>query len=354
MIKDFKDLLTAFLAGHSDQLSKTSAASDMIQDACQRIERSWSGSFAGWHGKMYFNDFETPSIHQRFSGEWGGLHGIPAGWEEKEPEDVRVRIDGLIGNGFSIESFDVEIKALRTDAVGLRDELAIMFDSHDANDLTTKEGALLKQIEQWSFGRTRGDFIQDRLPGTLMSRDAEAVRQGTCIPSWLYYEGVALEGSVLSAAVRDLLAACERLIRSVERGKVGARGALSSSTHNSLAGLHSQIYSKCHELYEKKAYAEAVEKSFKVVRDTLRRLTGYETGSEAFGKGRLHIEGAAAANVEEDFNDAVKFLTMAIDRFRNEKSHTSDAKIDDPTRAYEYLSLSSLAMNLLENTRISP
>jgi len=43
---------------------------------------------------------------------------------------------------------------------------------------------------------------------------------------------------------------------------------------------------------------------------------------------------------------------MAIDRFRNEKSHTSDAKIDDPTRAYEYLRLSSLAMNLLDGAEI--
>ena len=118
-----------------------------------------------------------------------------------------------------------------------------------------------------------------------------------------------------------------------------------------LASLHPTIYAKCHELYEKKAYAEAVEKSFKVVRDRLRKLTGFETGSEAFGKGKLHAEGAAAPNVDQDFNDAVKFLTMSIDRFRNEKSHTSDAKIDDPIRAYEYLSLSSLAMNLLENTK---
>jgi len=45
---------------------------------------------------------------------------------------------------------------------------------------------------------------------------------------------------------------------------------------------------------------------------------------EAFGKGKLHIEGAVAINVDEDFNEAVKFFTMAIDRFRNEKSHTSE------------------------------
>jgi hypothetical protein len=43
---------------------------------------------------------------------------------------------------------------------------------------------------------------------------------------------------------------------------------------------------------------------------------------------------------------------MAIDRFRNEKSHTSDGNIDNPLRAYEYLGLCSLAMNLLDNSEI--
>lgn len=121
-----------------------------------------------------------------------------------------------------------------------------------------------------------------------------------------------------------------------------------------MADLHTEIYNKCYELYEKKAYVEAVEKSFKIVRDRLRKLTKYETGSEAFGKTKLHIKGAAAENVDQDFNEAVKFLTMAIDRFRNEKSHTSDGKIDDPIRAYEYLRLSSLAMNLLDGAEILP
>ena len=92
----------------------------------------------------------------------------------------------------------------------------------------------------------------------------------------------------------------------------------------------------------------AVEKGFKVVRDRLRSLTSYETGSEAFGKGKLYVEGAAAPHVDDDFQDGVKFLTMAIDRFRNEKSHTADGNISDPVRAYEYLRLSSLAMHLLD------
>jgi len=115
-----------------------------------------------------------------------------------------------------------------------------------------------------------------------------------------------------------------------------------------MESLHPEIYSKCRNLYEGGDYAEAVEKSFKLVRDKLRTLTGYETGSEAFGKGSLHVDGAAAPHVEEDFQEGVKFLTMAIDRFRNEKSHTADGNISDRVRAYEYLRLSSLAMHLLE------
>jgi uncharacterized protein (TIGR02391 family) len=118
-----------------------------------------------------------------------------------------------------------------------------------------------------------------------------------------------------------------------------------------IESLHPEIYTKCRNLYEGGDYAEAVEKSFKLVRDRLRALTGYETGSEAFGKGQLYVDGAAASHVDDDFQHGVKFLTMAIDRFRNDKCHTADGNIKDPIRAYEYLRVSSLAMHLLESAK---
>jgi len=135
-------------------------------------------------------------------------------------------------------------------------------------------------------------------------------------------------------------------------GEEKIKPGIPSMGEMNLKTLHPEIYKKCHTLYEKEQYSEAVEKSFKVVKDKLRKLTGYEKGSEAFGKGKLHIKGAAAPHVDSDFNEAVKFLTMSIDFFRNEKTHTSDAEIKSKIRAYEYLRLSSLAMNLLENAEI--
>ena len=58
-------------------------------------------------------------------------------------------------------------------------------------------------------------------------------------------------------------------------------------TINTTRDLHPLIYDNCRALFAKGAYAEAAEKGFKVVRDRLRKLTGFETGSEAFGKGGL-------------------------------------------------------------------
>lgn len=353
VIKTTKKLIEKFRNEQIKILDNIPKLSEKLREACSCIELSWSGSFAGWHGKMYYRNFQIPSIHERFSGEWGGIKGIPDGWEEKQPEEVRVKIEELVGNNFSAKKFEDDIKTFREEAKRFKNEMIITFSSVNFDSNTVKEKDLFTQIENLKFGRIKEEYINDRLPKTMMSRDTEALRQGICIASWLYYEGVALEGKNICEAVNNFFALLDRLIRRLEM-KIKSDAKTISVIKRPLANLHPQIYNKCHELYEKNAYAEAVEKSFKVVRDRLRKITGYETGADAFGKGKLHIMGAAAPNVDQDFNDAVKFLTMAIDRFRNEKSHTSDAKIDDPIRAYEYLRLSSLAMNLLEDTEILP
>jgi len=349
MSKEIAGLIKIFQQKYADKIKECAKLSEKLSENCSKLSRSWSGSFAGWHGNMYFRDFEIPSIHEKFSGEWGGIHGIPSGWEEKQPEQVSVKLEELVGNRFSIDRLESDIKDLRQAIETLQREIVIFYASFNFNADLNKEKELMDKVENYSFGESKNEFIYARLPKSLMSRDSEALRQGICTPAWLYYEGIALEGISLCKAINDFFILVDRLSRQLEnKVKMKKQDCVSDFGKN----LNADIYAKCHELYEKGAYAEAVEKSFKVVRDRLRKLTGYETGSEAFGKGKLHIKGAAAPNVDQDFNNAVKFLTMAIDQFRNEKSHTSDAKIDDPIRAYEYLRLSSLAMNLLENVDI--
>jgi uncharacterized protein (TIGR02391 family) len=117
--------------------------------------------------------------------------------------------------------------------------------------------------------------------------------------------------------------------------------------------FHQRIKSgKCLKLFNDGHYSEAVENSFKIVRDRLRELTKHETGSDAFGKGKLYINGASAPHVDEDFQKGVQFLCMSLDRFRNEKSHFADGNIVDPSRAMHYLNLSNLLMNFLDEAKI--
>jgi hypothetical protein len=54
--------------------------------------------------------------------------------------------------------------------------------------------------------------------------------------------------------------------------------------------LHKAIIEKCEGQFMSGHYADAVEKTSKVVCDRLCTLTTYEKGSEAFGKGKLHIK----------------------------------------------------------------
>jgi uncharacterized protein (TIGR02391 family) len=338
----------AFIREHQTELDALPQEATTLRDACAQVQRSWSGSFAGWHGKMYFGDYQAPSIYERFSGEWGGINGIPEGWQEREPEQVTAKINSLVGGSFSAEAFEDKVVAFRKAVDSWKEEVEVVLSTLVLDDSFPKEKALLATIEDFKFGRTKGELIHAGLPGRMMSRDSEAIQEGMYIPSWLYYDAVGQMADETCGAVNEFAAAIRRLAKQLEKKGTVKKVPDTDRLHD----LHPVVYDKCRELYEKGAYAEAVEKGFKVVRDALRKLTGHETGSEAFGKGKLHIKGAAASNVDADFNEAVKFLTMAIDRFRNEKSHTSDAKIDDPFRAFEYLCLSSLAMRLLDAAEV--
>lgn len=332
------------LKATGDELSK---AADAIIRACHNVSESWSGSFAGYHGRLYFDEFGVPPSHLRFSVEWGGSHGLPDGWEERRPEEVRAQIETIAGGAVSLAKLEDDVDAFRERAEDARRELVIALSPVTYGGPLAKEEALAKELESLKLGQKRGEIARQFIPGTLMTRDMNAIAQGTCFPAHLYYQTIAEEVLSVATATEAMFVLADRLTRQLQR-----KGLSVSTDSQKLDDLHPAVCAKCTALFKPGTYAEAAEKGFKVVRDRLRDLTGFETGSEAFGKGGLFVKGAAAHNVEIDFNEGVKFLTMAIDRFRNEKSHSSDAQIDDPARAYEYLSLASLAMHLLDKAEI--
>jgi len=214
--EEAKKLIADFKHKYSLDLNEFLIISDKLRSACGKVEQAWSGSFAGWHGRMYFRNFETPSLYDKFSGEWGGINGIPDGWEEKQAEEVREKIEKLVGNEFFLEEFERRIELLRKESETLRDELSIIFLELSLME-DKKEKELFDQIEIYSFEKGRkADFIKNGLPGAIMTRDLEAMRQGMLIPSWLYYKGVAIEAEYLSESINRFLVLANKALRQIE------------------------------------------------------------------------------------------------------------------------------------------
>lgn len=323
---------------------------DKMKAACDKIRESWSGSCFGYHSKLYYGDFDKPPRGEHFSVEWGGINGFSQYWEERIPEEVKTKIAQLVGNNFSVDTFEKLNNELASKIEDFQTQVNLLIAS-----VVSKESSNpLSRIEKIEPRGKLKSYIKRYMSSNMMTRDSEAVSQGIFTPAIIYYEAVVYDAESLVSNSEKLTKAIKHFIQWYKlQGNSTSSSNPSKPLLTDLSLLHKDIFSKCQRLFESGEYAEAVEKGFKVVRDRLRDLTGYETGSEAFGKGKFHIKGAAASNVDTDFNTGAKFLMMSIDMFRNEKSHSSNAKIDDPQQAYEYLTLSSLAMHLLDRSEIT-
>lgn len=112
--------------------------------------------------------------------------------------------------------------------------------------------------------------------------------------------------------------------------------------------IRPEIYEHIKRYLATQDYYHAVEESYKIVRQKLKDLTGEEKASQAFCETNIEkIFGHAPKDdAEKDFFEGIKFLNMAIQKFRNEKAHTP-AKSLDRNLAIHYISLASLAYELI-------
>ena len=321
-----------------------------LDTVCEEIKESWTGSCIGYHSKLYYGNFEKPPRDESFSIEWGGINGFSKRWIERTPTEVKGEIESRMGKDFKMDDFEKKIKKIGTEIEDFQKSIEVLIPPL----IEGVKSHPLSSVDKYEYNRKLKDYIKHNTNRQWMSRDTEAFSQGIIVPSIIYYQGVKFEAENLVELSKKYFKAVELFIDWCEINGNNYKNSPFVKEKLNLSRLHPEISSKCQNLCDANQFAEAVEKGFKTVRDKLRELTSFEKGSEAFGKGKLHIKGAAASNVDSDFNEGAKFLTMAIDMFRNEKSHTSNAKIEDAQKAYEYLSLSSLAMNLLDEAEIKP
>jgi predicted nucleotide-binding protein len=179
-----KTLKSLALAGEASSVVNPLEA---IRASATDIGRSFSGSWLGYHSKVYYADFVAPPPRANFSQEWGLKDlsltslGSLGDWRQYDPVDVKARIRKAVG------SVDL------TDAKAASQRAADGFASAKLEILSVLENEMHEQPDKF-LERLKGDLEKlDVLSGReianlwspkgqFMTRDSLAAGQGNQVP----------------------------------------------------------------------------------------------------------------------------------------------------------------------------
>ena len=158
-----------------------------LEDAVQMLDRSFSGSWMGYHSRVYYRGFAPPPPGAHFSQEWGLMdtYGSSLGsrgeWQEYDPEDVKEHIQKLAGE----PDLDVAHRAADAASATFEDAKPEII-SILQNELEERDDGFLEDLkEQIEKLEPLSPFeVAQRLApkGQIMTRDTVVLGQGTQIP----------------------------------------------------------------------------------------------------------------------------------------------------------------------------
>ncbi|MDX6446669.1 MAG: hypothetical protein QOH71_3743 [Blastocatellia bacterium] len=152
-----------------------------LEDAAKKVGKAWSGSWLGYHSRVYYRGFQSPPPGARFSQEWGFMDvafGDTRGdWAEYDYDHVRKTIYEIAGN----PDLDNARRLAKTARSDIEDKLAETLSSI-STALNERDDPFLSKLKD-SLEATKipnaSDFAKYQMPsGKLISRDMVAIGQG--------------------------------------------------------------------------------------------------------------------------------------------------------------------------------
>jgi REase_DpnII-MboI len=210
LVAKVQDLQAALTADLTSLQQKCAA----VTKAAETVAQSWSGSSMGYHSELYYRNFDRPPLGAEFSPEWGGIHGIPAGWQKRSSDEVKAHIEKLAA--VSVADIEKGAKAALSEARALQSEMVTEISGLHTYPGLKQEKKLLSELEKIKWGMTINEYMDANLPKTYISRDSEAVYQGVKVSAHLYYAGIAFEKNSECIAIQGFLKAATRLLRQIE------------------------------------------------------------------------------------------------------------------------------------------
>ncbi|MEH2256850.1 TIR domain-containing protein [Nostoc sp.] len=162
-----------------------------FQEAVKQAAKSWSGSWLGYHSRVYYNQLQPVPPGARFSQEWGlenKLYNDTKGeWCEYSFDDVYNTLKSNTAS-LSLEQLNELAKYAEQKIPDLREELMSIIFSCLARGEDTYLSRLKEEAEQcktYSVGEVVGHF---RPSGQFLSRDMVAVLSGSQTPPHIYLQ----------------------------------------------------------------------------------------------------------------------------------------------------------------------
>ncbi len=161
-----------------------------LVNAAEAVGKAWSGSWLGYHSRVYYKDLSAPPPGARFSQEWGmmdelTIQGTIGEWREYRFEDVVSTIEKIAGNP--------DIHLQRERAVSVAEE----FEEAQAEVTSLLSGALVnRKDDEFLIDLTEkvknlkilgvSEIIEGLSPkAQIMSRDMYAINEGLRTPPHL-------------------------------------------------------------------------------------------------------------------------------------------------------------------------
>jgi predicted nucleotide-binding protein len=153
---------------------------ERLKEAADGLGRSWSGSWIGYHSRVYYADFQVPPKGAVFSAEWGLMklafnEGSVGEWEEYSFDEVARELVRRAGSP-SLETLEAPAKKAESIFEACKEELEATLDAFLAENQDPRLQGLRKTTAEIMPFTTQKEFERLLRPSrNFMSRDMRAM-----------------------------------------------------------------------------------------------------------------------------------------------------------------------------------
>lgn len=150
------------------------------------VGHAWSGSWLGYHARVYLNGFEPAKGSDFFDAEWGArdmgmISSTRGDWAIYTYQEVRDEITRRAVPFDHEELVRISV-GVYGDLVPMREDLLAILDAYLFSQPDTTLQGLRETLGKTPLRKTADDEIHEQMPRQFISRDSAAVTEGLKVP----------------------------------------------------------------------------------------------------------------------------------------------------------------------------